>query len=158
MASQDDIAKMIRVEVEIERGQEPEFRQMLAELVLGTRPRSAAIAEEIDQISELAGDALDTIFEALSRDPASGRAPGPRLSRRLVRFLAAVFEPTRFLLDVSELRAMDPVLSRACIDCLNYFRLGLRELPELRPHTRNQLPTLLEKYGVRPGSEAQCTT
>jgi hypothetical protein len=144
--SATDTPDMIHIEVDIERAHEAEFREMLTELVVGRRPRSAALAQETEQMAELAIQALDSILEALLRDPATGRAPGPRQCRRLVRFLAALCEPARHQLDLSDLRAMDPVYSRACIDCLNYFRLGLQEASEWRPDARETIYLLFDKY------------
>ena len=142
------LSEMIHIEVDIERSQEAEFRELLGELVLGRKPRSTALASEIEAITAQATEAFDTILEALDRDPATGRAPGPRQCQRLTRFLAALIEPTRYTLDLTGLRAMEPALSRACLDCLNFFRLALQAQPPWGDYDRETFSKLFEKYGV----------
>lgn len=141
---------MLHIEVDIEPEQEAEFREMLSELVAGQRPRTAALQTEAQDIAAQAFRSFDSILEAIARDPASGTAPGPRQCRRLVHFLAALTDPTHYSLNLTELRAMDPVLSRACLDCLNYFRLALSDIPEWSVQHRQTLDGLFEKYGVPP--------
>lgn len=142
------LSEMVHIEVDIERSQETEFRELLGELVLGHKPRSTALASETENITAQAAEAFATILEALERDPATGRAPGPRQCQRLTRFLAALIEPTRYTLDLTDLRAMEPVLSRACLDCLNYFRLALQAPPPWGDYHRETFSKMFEKYGV----------
>ena len=141
----------VHIELDLDSAYELEFREMLGELLSGKRRRSMEIAAETDRVATLAAQAHDFILEAITRAPETGKAPGPRQRRRLVHFLAALYEPTKFRLDVSDLRAMDPDLSRACIDCLNYYRLGLKDVSELRPDARETVYELFKSYSLLDG-------
>jgi hypothetical protein len=143
-----DGSELIHIELDIEQSYEVEFREMLGELLQGERPRSQAIAQENEQARRLAEQAFDFILDAVLRDPGTGAAPGPRQSRRLVRFLAALYQPTKSQLELSDLRAMDPVYSRACIDCLNFYRLGLADIAQLRPNAYETVHALFKVHGV----------
>lgn len=72
--------------------------------------------------------ALRVIENAIRRNATTGQVC------RLVCFLAGVFNGLHFRSDLTELRALDTDLANACLDYLNYDRLGL---PELHRHLSN---------------------
>jgi hypothetical protein len=64
--------------------------------------------------------ALKVIETAIHSHPTTGGA------RRLVKFLAAVYNGQDYPFDLTELRGLDTELANACLDYLNYDRLGAR--------------------------------
>ena len=80
--------------------------------------------------------------------PASGRGTGR--ARRLVKFRAGVSNGEDYPFDLGELRALDTALANACLDYLNYDRLGKHEVHK---HLRNgdrDLHRWLERYDLLP--------
>lgn len=79
-------------------------------------------AEDLEAVKERARVALQTIQETIERNPTTGQV------RRLITFLAGVYNGSDYPFDLSELRGLDTRLANACLDYLNYDRLGLREV------------------------------
>jgi len=85
-------------------------------------PRLTQPAEDLDEVRERGRIALQTIQEAIEQNPTTGQV------RRLIRFLAGVYNGTDYPFDLTELRGLDTRLANACLDYLNYDRLGIREV------------------------------
>ena len=64
------------------------------------------------------------------RESANEDHPTTGSARRLVRFLAGVYNGQVHPFDPTELRGLDTSLANACLDYLNYDRLGHREVPK----------------------------
>ena len=58
----------------------------------------------------------------------------------MVCFLAGVYNGTDYPFDLTELRGLDTELANACLDYLNYDRLGEREVHKLLAHGDRDLP------------------
>lgn len=85
-------------------------------------PRLTQPAEDLEEIRERGRVALQTIQEAIEQNPTTGQV------RRLIKFLAGVYNGSDFPFDLTELRGLDTRLANACLDYLNYDRLGIREV------------------------------
>ena len=76
--------------------------------------RTEALEHDEQEIMDRAQEALRTIETAIGRNPTSGQA------RRLVRFLAGLYNGQDYPFDLTDLRALDTELANACLDYLNY--------------------------------------
>lgn len=80
------------------------------------------LAQDVAGIERRASGALATIVNAIEAHPTTGQA------RRLVRFLAGLYNGPDYPFDLTELRGLDIALANACLDYLNYDRLGITEV------------------------------
>jgi hypothetical protein len=119
--------KTVRVEAEIPISQRDEFDRAMIEIVAGARPRM---------------DALVVIESAINDHPTTGGA------RRLVRFLAGVYNGQDYPFDLTELRGLDTKLANACLDYLNYDRLGITEVHKHLANSDRDLHRWLEQYAI----------
>lgn len=85
-------------------------------------PRLTQPAEDLEEVKERGRLALETIEKAIEQNPTTGQV------RRLITFLAGVYNGSDYPFDLTELRALDTRLANACLDYLNYDRLGCREV------------------------------
>ena len=85
---------------------------------------------------------LARIATAIRRHPGTGQA------RRLVRFVAGCYNGGHFPFDLAELRGLDDELAEACIDYLDYDRLGVREIHLHLPGGEVALLGWLRDYGM----------
>ena len=100
-----------------------ELRLAWNEIVTSERlERTEALAHGEAQIIARAMDALKVIEKAIRENPGTGQA------NRLIRFVAGVYNGSDFPFDLTDLRALDTRLANACLDYLNYDRLGKREV------------------------------
>jgi hypothetical protein len=81
-----------------------------------------ALEHGVERVMERARIALQVIETAIRQNPTTGQAG------RLVRFLAALYNGYDYSFDLTELRALDTELANACLDYLNYDRLGKVEV------------------------------
>ena len=138
-------SKRIRVTFEVATdSQAAELNAAWAEILAGKRTRLNTAAEDLNEIMERARTALQIITNAIETNPGTGQ------SRRLVRFLAGVYNGSDFPFDLTDLRTLDTELANACIDYLNYDRLGKAEVHTHLPAGDNQMQSILENAGVRP--------
>jgi len=91
-----------------------------------------------------AQEALQIIETAIGNNPTSGQAG------RLVRFLAGLYNGSDYPFDLTDLRALDTRLANACLDYLNYDRLGKREVHRHLTGGDQRLHQWLEDYGIKP--------
>ena len=136
--------KKVHVEADIPASQLDEFDRAITALVAGERPRMDTLARDEGEIVSRAMAALERIEGAIEAHPGTGQA------RRLVKFLAGVYNGEDYPFDLGELRALDTELANACLDYLNYDRLGKRELHHHLSGGDCELHHWLRDYGVEP--------
>jgi hypothetical protein len=137
--------KRIRVTFDVAtQSQAAELNAAWLEIVAGQRSRLNTAAEDVNEIMERARAALQRIVKAVEEHPGTGQ------SRRLVRFLAGVYNGGDFPFDLTDLRALDTKLANACIDYLNYDRLAKAEVHTHLPGGGRQMQAILHDAGVRP--------
>lgn len=90
--------------------------------------------------------ALQVIETAIKSHPTTGGA------RRLVEFLAGVYNGQDYPFDLTELRGLDRTLADACLDYLNYDRLGIKEVHRHLSNGDTDLHHWLEEYRIVPAS------
>jgi hypothetical protein len=124
--------------------QAAELSAAYQEIVSGRRTRIATAADDALEIMERARTALLRIVKAIEEHPGTGQA------RRLVRFLAGVYNGGRFPFDLTDLRALDSDLASACIDYLNYDRMAKAEVHTHLPDGGRQMEWFIAQHGIRP--------
>lgn len=107
-------------------------------------PHTEVLEENTEAIMERARTALTTIEAAIREHPTTGQAG------RLVRFLAGVYNGGDFPFDLTDLRALDTELANACLDYLNYDRLGKREVHHHLSGGDRELHQWMKDYGLEP--------
>lgn len=136
-----------RIELRLTVGSSAEARELDAawrEIVSGQKlPRISAIEQDSEAVMERARVALAKIENAL-RSSSGGQ------SRRLVQFLAAVYNGYDYSFDLTDLRALDTELANACLDYLNYDRLGKVEVHTHLAGGGQQMQRFITEYGLRP--------
>lgn len=136
--------KKVTVEVQIPATQRDELEQALIEIIAGERPRMDALEEDMSAITHKALKALAVIETAIRSHPTTGGA------RRLVRFLAGLYNGRDYPFDLTELRGLDTNLATACLEYLNYDRLGIKEVHKHLSNGDRELHGWLEAYGIKP--------
>jgi hypothetical protein len=116
--------RKVRVQAEIPAEAAAEFELMMLKLRAGKRERALALERERATIQAQAVAALEQIETSIRSHPGTGQA------RRLVSFLACLYNRYEYRFDLSDLRALDTRLANACLDYLNYDRLGVRDLDQ----------------------------
>lgn len=124
--------------------QAAELRAAYEEVILGKRTRISTAADDIHEVTERARIGLQRIVKAIEEHPGTGQ------TRRLVRFLAGVYNGSDFPFDLTDLRALDSDLANACIDYLNYDRLGKVEVHTHLPDGGRQMQWFIAQHGIRP--------
>jgi hypothetical protein len=115
------------------------------EIISGERlARTEALEQDIQSIMDRAQGALLTIETAIGENPTSGQAG------RLIRFIAGLYNGYDYPFDLTDLRGLDTRLANACLDYLNYDRLGKREVHRHLTGGEQRLHQWLEDYGIKP--------
>ena len=133
---------MIHVEADIPSTQLDEFNRAIVQINAGTRPRMHALERDIAAIKSRALLGLHTIEEAIRTQPTSGQV------QSLVRFLAAIYNGRQYPFDFTELRGLNVELADACLDYLNYDRLGEKALHEHLTNGADDLKHWLKDHGI----------
>jgi hypothetical protein len=123
--------------------QAAELTAAYEEVVSGKRTRISTAAEDTYEVMERARAGLQRIVKAIEEHPGTGQA------RRLVRFLAGVYNGGDYPFDLTDLRALDTDLANACIDYLNYDRLGKVEVHTHLPDGGRQMEWFIAQHGIR---------
>ena len=118
----------------------------MTEIIAGERPRMNALDRDLAAIKLRAASALAIIEKAIKEHPTTGQA------RRLVRFLAGLYNGHDYPFDLTELRGLDTELANACLDYLNYDRLGIEEVHRHLSHGETDLHRWLADYRIEPTS------
>lgn len=139
-------SKTVHVEADIPISQRDEFERAMVEIIAGGRPRMDALDRDITAITRRALEALKIIEVAINDHPTTGGA------KRLVRFLAGLYNGQDYPFDLTELRGLDTNLGNACLDYLNYDRLGIKEVHKHLVNGDRDLHRWLEEYRIAPAS------
>lgn len=139
-------AKTVRMEVEIPASQRDELERAMVEIVAGERPRMDALDRDLAGIKIRADTALRVIEQAIDDNPTTGQA------RRLVRFIAGLYNGQDYPFDLTDLRGLDTRLATACLDYLNYDRLGIAEVHKHLTAGERGLHRWLEACGILPAA------
>lgn len=140
-------SKTVHVEADIPVSQRDEFDRAMVDIIAGGRPRMDALDRDEAAITRRALAALKVIEIAIHSHPTTGGA------RRLVKFLAGVYNGQDYPFDLTELRGLDTELANACLDYLNYDRLGIKEVHRHLSNGDGDLHRWLEEYGIQPVSK-----
>lgn len=125
--------------------QAEELRAAWEEIVVGGKqPRTEALARDRAAITSRGLTALEVIETAIRQNPTTGQA------RRLLRFLLGVYNGYDYPFDLTDLRALDTGLANACLDYLNYDRLGIREVHKHLSGGDRELHRWRADYGIEP--------
>jgi hypothetical protein len=76
---------------------------------------------------------LEVLAKAIRTNPTAGQ------TRRLVRFLAGVYNGPYFPFDLTDLRGLDLELATACLDVLALDHFGIREIHNWGPVSAEEL-------------------
>lgn len=137
-------SKLVHVEAEIPESQRAEYHQAMIEICAGRRPRLDALQQQVDVIKTRALSALQRIERNISRNPTSGQA------KYLLRFLAGLYNGDDYPFNPATLRALDDELANACLDYLNYDRLGHVEVHRHLEGGEATLHRWLTDAGIAP--------
>lgn len=124
--------------------QAQELRAAWEEIVSGKRTRISTAAQDTHEIMERARTGLQRIVKAIEEHPGTGQ------SRRLVHFLAGIYNGYEFHFDLTDLRALDTELANACIDYLGYDRLSKAEVHTHLPGGGQQMQWFIAQHNIRP--------
>lgn len=139
--------KTVHVEVDIPVSQRDEFERAMVEIIAGGRPRMDNLDRDAGAITRRALEALKVIESAIRSHPTTGGA------HRLVKFLAGMYNGQDYPFDLTELRGLDTALANACLDYLNYDRLGIKEVHKHLSNGDSDLHRWLQEYGIQPVSK-----
>lgn len=135
---------MVHVEADIPVSQRDEFERAMIGIVAAERPRMKALERAGNAIEQRTLATLKVIDSAINDHPTMGGA------RRLVRFLAGVYNGPDYPFDLTELRGLDTRFANACLDYLNYDRLGLREVHKRLANGARDLHRWIEDCDIKP--------
>jgi hypothetical protein len=122
-----------------------ELNDAWEEIVTGKKlARTEALEHGTESIMERAREALQIIETAIRKNPTTGQAG------RLVRFLAGVYNGYDYPFDLTDLRTLDTNLANACLDYLNYDRLGKQEVHHHLSGGEKELQGWIKLYGIQP--------
>lgn len=138
--------KSVHVEADIPISQRDEFERAIVDIIAGERPRMDALDRDVAAITRRGLESLKVIETAIKSHPTTGGA------RRLVKFLAGVYNGQDYPFDLTELRGLDTALASACLDYLNYDRLGIKEVHRHLANGDVDLHRWLEEYGIQPAA------
>lgn len=124
--------------------QAKELNAAYLEIMSGKLTRLNAAAVEVDEIVERAMSALQVILKAIKEHRGTGQG------RRLVRFIAGLYNGGDYPFDLTDLRALDTDLASACIDYLNYDRLCKVEVHSHVPGGGPQVERWFDDVGIVP--------
>jgi hypothetical protein len=124
--------------------QAAELRAAWEEIVAGKQPRTETLERDRAVITSRGLAALEIIEKAIRENLTTGQAG------RLVRFLLGVYNGYDYPFDLTDLRALDTRLANACLDYLNYDRLGIKEVHHHLSRGDRELHTWRMGLGIEP--------
>lgn len=134
----------VHVEADIPENQRAEFHQAMMEITAGRRPRLEALARQEELIKASALIGLQKIEGAISQGPSTDQ------TRRLLHCLAGAYNGQDYPFDLTMLRFLDEALCNACLDYLNYDRLGHTEVHTHLKGGDSRLHRWLADAGIQP--------
>lgn len=140
------MSKKFAVTLEVANdAQARELHEAWHEIVTGQKlVRTEALEHGTEAVMERARPALEIIETAIRQNPTTGQA------KRLVRFLAGLYNGQDYPFDLTDLRALDTNLANACLDYLSYDRLGKREVHHHLAGGDRDLNRWIEEIGLDP--------
>ena len=136
--------RKVRVEVEIPESLMGEFDLMVQEVLVGPRTRLTQLEQEFKAIEARGLAGLAVILDSV-RLSTGGQAA------RLVRFLAGLYLKYDCPFELTDLRSIDTALANACLDYLNYDRLGVCDLAGHLADGGAEVEGWICDYGCGPG-------
>jgi len=112
-------------------------------VLAGPRTRLTQLEQEFKAIEARGLAGLEVMLDAL-RSSCGGR------SARLVRFLASPYFKYDCPFDRTDLRTLDTRRANACLDYLNYDRLGVCDLERHLPDEGAEVEGWIRDYGCGP--------
>jgi hypothetical protein len=141
--------RLVPVELYVPENRRNELHAAWREVVTGRPVRLEALQRDVDVVTWRATRALQKIAKAI-RDGTDGEQ-----GYRLTWFLASLYNGYEFPFDPREFRELDTELASACLDYLNFDRLGLGELLDYLPGGETQLQRWITQFRIeRPRMEA----
>lgn len=134
----------VHVEADIPLSQRDEFERAMVEFIAGDRPRMDTLDRDEAAITRRALATIKMIESTIESHPTTGGA------RRVVKFIAGMYNGQDYPFDLTELRGLDTELANACLDYLNYDRRGIREVHRNLSSGDMDLHRWLEQYGIKP--------
>jgi hypothetical protein len=142
--------KIVPVELYVPANRRDELHAAWHEVVTGKPARLQTLQRDIEVITWRATNALQVIARAIRQSPDTEHG------YRLTWFLASLYNGYEFPFDPWELRELDTELACACLDYLNFDRLGLGELRDNLPGGEAQLQRWITQFQIeRPRVEAR---
>jgi hypothetical protein len=135
--------KIVQIELSVPENQRDELYAAWHEIVSGKRLRIQALERDVAAAATRARQALKTIEKAIRLQKDGGPAA------LLTAFLASLYNGYEFPFDLSDLRDLDIELANACLDYLNYHRLGLAEVQNELGGGEPELQRWIRHYGIR---------
>jgi hypothetical protein len=144
--------KIVQVELSVPESQREELYCAWHEVVTGNRLRIESLERDVALVTSRARTGLRAIEKAVRLQKDGGPAV------LLTAFLASLYNGYEFPFDLSDLRDLDIDLANACLDYLNYHRLGLAEIQDELPGGERELQRWIRHYGIRrPRAEPDTT-
>jgi len=135
--------RKVRVEVEIPEALMGEFDLMVQEVLAGPRTRLTMLEQEFKAIETRGMAGLAVILDSV-RSSCGGQ------SDCLVRFLASLYFKYDYPFELTDLRTLDTALANACLDYLNYDRLGVCDLGRRLDDGGAEVEGWIRDYGYVP--------
>jgi len=117
---------------------------MVQEVLVGPRTRLTQLEQEFKAIEARGLAGLAVILDSV-RLSTGGQAA------RLVRFLAGLYLKYDCPFELTDLRSIDTALANACLDYLNYDRLGVCDLAGHLADGGAEVEGWICDYGCGPG-------
>jgi hypothetical protein len=92
--------------------------------------------------------ALNRLLERVKQHWHTGQ------SRRIVAFMAGLYNGSDYPFDLTELRALDRDIVADCLMVLQLHSLGLKEVHRYIEHGDTLWPELIGEYGIKPAPRA----
>jgi len=140
------LSETVHVEADIPISQRDEFERTIVEIIAGERPRMDPLDRDLAKIKLKAVAALKIIEAAINENPTTGQA------KRLVRFLAGLYNGQDYPFDLTVFRGLDAKLANVCLDYLNYDRLDIAEIHKHLANGERDLHRWLEEYRIAPAA------
>ncbi len=133
------LSETVHVEADIPISQRDEFERTIVEIIAGERPRMDPLDRDLAKIKLKA-------VAAINENPITGQA------KRLVRFLAGLYNGQDYPFDLTVFRGLDAKLANVCLDYLNYDRLDIAEIHKHLANGERDLHRWLEEYRIAPAA------
>jgi len=138
--------EILHVEADIPADQRSDFELAMADILVGQRSRLETLEHDLERIKTRALAGLEFIERSIEANPTAGQ------STYLVRFLAGLYNGEDYPFDLTVLRGLDDALCNACLDYLNYDRLGRLEVHRHLRGGEAQLHRWLADAGIKPAT------